>query len=282
MNHDFKDEQYETFVYDLEKLASLSFDSPEYDITQAAIVLRKFLLDNSGVVAISNSLQKEKVRFLSINLSQRLDQPYLDEVKMHLPVLSVLPIVSITNYTAIKLFNKDGSPKRTFDTRNSSVEARQASLATYLGEDYLVLDSEYLSRKDLIEYMCYGKGAVHFGVDDKKIQRLIRIKNLTFNYAMGSTSPDSILSWAVSFHTPELEKQYLDTPELSKFMMQLGDRHTFQALMQLQIIFEIVRSASVEKVYQLCKEYLVQHVPKFRMYDASSLFSIQSRKITPI
>jgi hypothetical protein len=104
MDQSFKHEQYETFVFDLEKLASLSFESTEYDITQAAIILRKFLLGGNGVIGISNSLQKEKVRFLSINLSQRFDQQYLDEVKMHLPALTSLPIVLVTNYAAIKIF----------------------------------------------------------------------------------------------------------------------------------------------------------------------------------
>jgi hypothetical protein len=277
MDNSFKHEQYETLVYDIEKLASLSFDSIEYDITQAAIILRKLLLDSHGIIAISNSLQKEKIRFLSINVTEKFDMSYRDELKLYLPILNILPIVTVTNYAAIKIFNKDGSQKKSFDTRTSAIHGVQLSLASYLSEDYIILDSEYITRKDLIEYICYGKGAVHFGIDSNKVERLIRVKNLSFYHAMGSTSPDSIFSWRTSFHTPELEKQYLDTPELSSFMMKLGDRHSFQALMELQIIFELLHSESIVKVYQLCKEYLVTNEQKFRGYNPSELFSHQRK-----
>ena len=36
MDQSFKHEQYETFVFDLEKLASLSFESTEYDSNDPA------------------------------------------------------------------------------------------------------------------------------------------------------------------------------------------------------------------------------------------------------
>jgi hypothetical protein len=158
MENSFKHEQYETLVYDLEKLESLSFDSIEYDITQAAIILRKFLLDSHGIIAISNSIQKEKIRFLSINVIEKFDMSYRDELKLYLPILNILPIVTVTNYAAIKMFNKDGSQKKSLDTRTSAIHGVQLSLASYLSEDYIILDSEYVTRKDLIEYMCYGKG----------------------------------------------------------------------------------------------------------------------------
>jgi hypothetical protein len=94
---------------------------------------------------------------------------------------------------------------------------------------------------------------------------------------MGTTSPDSLFTWSTSFHTPELEKQYLDTPELSSFMMKLGDRHSFQALIELQIIFELLHSESITNVYRLCKEYLVANEPKFKSFNPSELFSHQRK-----
>jgi len=91
---------------------------------------------------------------------------------------------------------------------------------------------------------------------------------------MGLEKPDSMFFFGQSFRTPEDEKQLMNNPEFSKFIMTLGDRHSFESLMILQIVHEIRATEQVMILYNRAKEHLIKNVVKFRDYDINSYFTL--------
>ncbi len=265
----------ETFVYDCERLFLLTFDNTEYEINQTCLTVRKLLIDTPGIMGFWNSFFQEKFKLLSATPTDKFDSQYLEQVKLHIPLLDILPTVVITNYTSIKLNEKKGP--NTYSIRSLEVKINLLSIDKYLSEDFLVLNGSYITRKDILEYVAYGTGAIHYNIRQDKLDRIKAVNKLNFFYAMGIEKPDSMFFFAQSFRTPEDESRLKDTPEFSKFLMTLGDRHSFESLMTLQIIHEIRATEQFWLLYSRAKDYLIQNLYKYKGYDRNSFFTLVDR-----
>lgn len=268
------DKLIETFVYDCERMFLLNFDNTEYEINQTCLTVRKLLIDSPGIMGFWNYFFNDKFKLVSGTPTSKFDQEYLEQVKLYIPLLDILPSVVITNYTSIKLNDTPGP--NTYTTKTLEIKVNMLSIDKYLSEDFIVLDSDYVSRKDILEYVAYGTGAIHFSIKQDKLERIKAVKKLNFFYAMGIEKPDSMFFFAQSFRTPEEEK-LKDNPEFSKFLMTLGDRHSFESLMTLQIVHEIRATQQVMLLYNRAKDYLVDSVLKYKNYDRNSNFTLVER-----
>lgn len=265
----------ETFVYDCERLFLLTFDNSEYEINQICLAVRKLLIDKPGIMGFWNSFFQEKFKLLSATSSDKFDAEYLKKVKLYIPLLDILPSVVITNYTSIKL-NEDQGPN-TYSVRSSEIKINQVSIDKYLSEDFLVLDGKYITRKDILEYIAYGIGAIHYNIRQDKLDIIKAVNKLNFFYAMGLEKPDSMFFFGQSFRTPEDKARLKDNPEFSKFLLTLGDRHSFETLMALQIVHEIRATEQVMSLYNKAKDYLVANLRKYKDYDRNSYFTLVDR-----
>jgi hypothetical protein len=262
----------ETFVYDYERLRAIHFQNSEYDINQMSIIIRKLLLDASGVLNFWPHFSSDKLRLFSLNHSEQFEARLLSNIKLHIPMLNVLPIVVITNYFSIRSDHFFG-PNASRQVKYPEILHSEVNIERYLNESYIVVDGEFINRRDIIEFVCYGVGAVHYGVKGSKIERLKKVKKLSFSYAQGIEKPDALFSFMVSFSSPEEDLKYRDDPNFAKYLVTLGERHSFESLMILQIAHDVSSSTHVINLYQKAKEYLVANVPKFRGYDPASVFT---------
>jgi hypothetical protein len=261
----------ETFVFDYERLRQLDFDKSEYDIQQGGVLLRKFLID-SGLHLFWNHFFSERLDVFSLKSNETFEDTFLKQIKLHIPILNVLPIVYISNYFSIRAqYFSDKASKR--EVKYPEITLRKVNIDKYLNESYIVVDSDSVSRRDIIEYVCYGIGAVHYGIKKEKIDRIKAVKKKNFQYAQGDKQPDALFSWMVSFITPELEQRFKDDPNFAKFLMTLGEKHSFESLLILQMAHDIASSDCVRQLYQSAKEHLITHSAKFRNYTAGQILS---------
>lgn len=269
----FELQQLETFVYDIEKISLLNFNTSEYDINQTAVILRKLLIDSNGIVSIWKFLFKEKFKLLSLTPAEEFDPSFISKLKLHIPFIDILPIIRIYNYFAIRANNLQDLKDTTIEY--PEIKHSSVNISQYISENYIMVDSKFISRKDIIEFLCYGKGAVHYGVEKKKVDRLSNVKKLNFTFAMGEKKADALFTFKLSYRSAEEEKKYRDHPDFTKFMVQLGNKHSFETLMQLQIGYEILNSPDVLRVYYGAKQHLINKTYKFRTFDVTKLFNQQ-------
>ena len=261
----------ETFVYDCERLFLLNFDNTEYEINQTSLTVRKLLVD-SGLMFFWNFFFDDKLRLVSGTPEKQFNKEYLEKIKIYIPLLDILPKVVITNFTSIKLNELPGP--HTYTTESPEIKINLLSVDKYLMEGFVIIDSEYISRKDILEFVGYGTGAIHYNIKKNKVDRIKKVKKLSFHHAMGVTKPDSMFFFTVSYRTAEEEIKLRTDPDESKFMMTLGDRHGFESLMILQIVHEIRASSQKNTLYVKAKENLKENVFKYKNYDTRSYFTL--------
>ncbi|TAH27719.1 MAG: hypothetical protein EAZ07_00560 [Cytophagales bacterium] len=98
---------------------------------------------------------------------------------------------------------------------------------------------------------------------------------------MGNEKSDSMFFFGQSFRTSEEEARLKNNPEFSKFLMTLGDRHSFESLMTLQIVHEIRATGQVMLLYDKAKNYLIDNLRKYKDYEKNSYFTLVDRIKTP-
>lgn len=261
----------ETFIYDCERLFLLSFDNTEYEINQTCLTVRKLLIDTPGIMVFWNFFFQEKFKLCSANSDEKFNTEQLENLKLYIPLLDILPYIIITNYTSIKL--EETQEATTYSVKCSEIKINLLSIDKYLTEDFLVLDHTYITRKDILEYIAYGTGVIHYNIRKDKIDRIKAVNKLNFNYTMGYEKPDSMLFLSSNYRTYSDEVILRGNPNYTNFLIMLGNRHSFESLMTLQIIHEIRASQHLILLYEKAKEYIIENVFKYKNYDRNKYFT---------
>lgn len=100
------------------------------------------------------------------------------------------------------------------------------------------------------------------------------VEKLNFFHAMGIEKPDSMLFFEHGLRTFAVESPSTNNPISEKFMVTLGDRHSFDSLITLQIVHEIRATEQVMLLYNRAKKHLIDNVVKFRDYNIDENFTL--------
>ena len=222
----------ENFVFDFEKLLLTTFESNSYDINLNSLVLRKWLLDSRNLNAFNSFFNKgEKISLNDIDFQKELFYPeYLKNLRIYVPFLVSLLDVQIDNYTLMDLefIKKSGQAKQDY-LIVLPIKLTYNSIGKFLGEQSFVVDGEFFSKKDIIDYVAYVLGTIHYSTKPDKYKKIEKIEKLSFDIATGGQKMDAMIFFGPTFSSEESKKKF--TPERCLY---LGNKHEFQTLMILE------------------------------------------------
>jgi len=269
-------ELIENFVLDYEKLLLTTFESSSYDINMNSLILRKWLLDSRNLNAFNSFLNKgEKIYLNDILVDKTLFySDYLKNLRVYIPFLvSLSEDVRIDNYTLIDLdFIQKSGQKNQGNIIISPIKLTYNPIEKFIGNQSFIVEGEYFSKKDIIEYVGYVLGAIHYSIKPDKYKKIEKIKKLSFSAGTGGDKMDALILFGPTFNSSKSEKKF--TPE--KYLY-LGGKHEFQTLMILEYSNWVVSSKSAEKLYVLAKEYLVKKSSKYAHHNPDNFISDNKR-----
>jgi hypothetical protein len=227
-----------TFLKDFERLKGLSARSTSHEIGEAVGIVRKFIWKDDNLdklrSAIGGYSNKCTIETETLDPKVTIGASTLARYKVLIPYLAVLPSLGpIRTYTAVEYAR--GNP---VDLVQGAVP-REMDLDTYRTEPFVVVDGLWISRGDLVSYFAYEVGHLHWELtipDKVRAQKIKDAGKLTF--AAGLIG-DLSFAWTGNSNWQPAQLQE---------RLQLSTDHEINTLLLLQIIFEILHSASVAEM----------------------------------
>lgn len=274
MNTTISINQIQTFVLDLEKLLLTEFEASSYEINSTAPILRKLLIDSVNIGAFNRFLGIDEKILLNDIISEFTFWDELRKnIRVHIPHIECLPGVIIDNYTGIGIdfIQKESEAKRPNHHQPKLTSSNSVTLDNFINSKWIIVNGEYFTKNDLIQYLCYLAGMVHYGAKDKKFQRLSKIEKFSFAEAQGQNT-DCLFSFTTRYKTTLDEARFKDN---MGSVLTLGSKHEFISVMILEIIHILLSSRSIIKIYEKAKEYLINHSPIFRQFLINDIFTLK-------
>lgn len=245
-------EAIQVFYHDFKKLTEINFDSSEYEIKSACLILRKLLVDNVNINNIWKEIGNEgRIYLTDVVLSKEFDTKYQSGINIYIPFLNIIPNHVINHYLNIHV-DKIIKDKTAYLPDFPQLILDRSKIGKYINGK-IIVGKQYITRKDIIEFVCYEQGYIHLTVDQNKVDKIKAIKNLRFDKAIDK---DLMFMW----HDSDLSSNpNIDAVDLVK----LGEKHHFETLIILQIIKDIVLSKDVMQLYDQVKEYLTENLNGF-------------------
>jgi len=244
-------ESIHIFYNDFKKLTEISFDSSDYEIKSTSNILRKLLLDNINLNNIWHTLgNDDKIHLNDVTLEGELNNENKIASKIYIPFLNVIPNNVINHYLVINsnAIIKDevlSIPKYPILILNRS------KIGKYMSGK-IIIDGNYFTRKDILEFVCYLQGYIHLNLDEYKIKTLKLVENLRFEHAVDNISSIKLTIYNTNTVTSQPNE-----------LISLGEKHHFETLILLQIIKDLTCSLDVIKLYNQSKVYLKENLKHF-------------------
>ena len=122
------------------------------------------------------------------------------------------------------------------------------------------MDGKFITKKDIIEYIAYEQGYIHFNINPEKVKKIKDVKKLRFETGVDK---NYLFMFSVSSKSTSNIKY--------ENLLKLGEKHNFETLMILQTIKDLTLSDDICNLYKQSIEYLKEN--KFG-------FEHQERKMT--
>tara|TARA_R110002051_G_C8663325_1_gene489321 strand:+ start:304 stop:1128 length:825 start_codon:yes stop_codon:yes gene_type:complete len=255
MNENLSLEAIEVFYNDFRKLLSIKFDNSEYEIKSTSHILRKFLIDNVNINNLWSKLgNKSRVKLTTVICVENLTETDKINTKIYLPFFNIITDCVINHYLVIKadsILKNDLLSLPVFP----KLLMTQITIGNYIKQK-IVVDGNYITKKDVIEYISYEQGYIHFNINPDKIAKIKNVKKLRFEF--GVDNEYLIMFSSISENNAKISNENL---------LKLGEKHNFETLMILQIIKDITLSNDICNLYKQSIEYLKKNKKGFEHED---------------
>ena len=237
------DRALETFLDDYKRIRSLSVQASAYEIGQCCSIARKFIWPGDNLDKLRKHLGYADECHIEAEVvdTARVAAAALDKYHVLIPHLAILPLGPVRTYIALR-----HKPGEAVDVVQGTVSAL-LNLESYFKDPFVVVDSAWISRGDLISHFAYEMGILHWELTIKDVARQQKI-NLAGKLQFGAEMVGD-LSFAWSGASVPVDK--------TEEHIKLSLTHEIKTLLLLQILHELVHSSSVaEMVVDVMKRQL--------------------------
>ena len=235
------------FTKDYEKLLRLSINMDKYDLESHCIILRKYLLDQTNITDIWKYMgHSNPMNFRCMGQDNKIEGELLDSTYLYINFLNCFESKArIFDFGVIqsRFFEKHG-----FSVNSPSFPSNKEAylnLNNFISNDYIIVDSVYFRRVDIINFICYVRGHAHISFTDPRKQHINDITKISLKNDYYGTDKGVVynLSEEDEFNHP------VDSVIVDK-------EYDFLPLLLLQIIYDFKYSPDVYKLYKDVKDYL--------------------------